>query len=161
MHRYEWQGQHQFLLDERCEIDTALVEPDGLDVGRKPVRLRHRLDEPDARRPSHAHGHRTQATLADEFHVSGRLHRKQWRAVVAALEHDRRIDAPLARGERTHQSIQLCERQSNAMRFARRRQPIDIDRQRPGRRHGARMIGVASERVKITFPKLLFFWNGR
>jgi septum formation protein len=154
--RHDRQRQQQLFLDQLADTDAAVGSEHRLELLGDAIHVGLRSDQPDFRRGIHTNIQRAQATLT---HQAGSPAHRQLGDGNTRRTSKMHTPMHLSRhvGELRAQTGELSERNGKIDVGFSFREPIDIERLRPGRRHGARIIGIEGAQVKILLtPKPLF-----
>ena len=154
--RHDRQRQQQLFLDKLAHADASLGSEHRLELLRHAIHVGLRGDQPDFRRGLHTNIQRSQASLTRQACSPAQRQLSDRHTRCASKMH---TPMHLSRhvGELRAQTGKLGERNGKINVGFGFREPIDIERLRPGRRHGARIIGIEGAQVKILLtPKPLF-----
>jgi septum formation protein len=149
--RHYRQRQQQLFLDELTDTDPALGSEHRLELLGHPIHIGLRRDQANAGVSFHTDIQRAETPLANKARDAAhrQLHDGDTR-------HASKMHTPmhLSRhvGELRTQTGKLGERNGKIDVGFGFGEPIDIERLRPGRRHGARIIGIEGVQVKILLP---------
>jgi septum formation protein len=149
--RHDRQRQQQLFLDELSDTDASVGSEHRLELLGHTIHVGLRRDQPDIRRGIHTNLERAEAALAGETRGPVQRQLGDSDARRASKMH---TPMHLSRhiGELRAQTGKLGERNGEINVGFGFREPIDIERLRPGRRHGARIIGIRGVQVKILLP---------
>ena len=161
MQRHDRQRQQQLFLDELAHADASPGSEHRLELLGHAIHVGLVGDQPDFRRGLHTNIQRSETSLTHQVrgpfqrYLSDR-HTRRASKMHTPMDLSRHV------GELRAQTGELGERNGKIDVGFGFREPIDIEpgmgqRLRPGRRHGARIIGIEGAQVKILLtPKPLF-----
>ena len=141
----------QAHLVDRGALEEAQEKCDALmALGYRATLDRMRTDQADTHPALDDHIHPFQTSLASQFRRAAHRQLRHRNAGFPRKLHVA-MHAPLHTRKPRAQSRELGKRNRKVDAGLGFGQPVDIERLRPGRRHGARIIGIASSQVKVRF----------